>query len=269
MSSEGMAAASPTSFSATGKVIAILDVVAQAAAPLTLSQIGLRIGVSKSTVHRIVRLLEVHAMVRREADGYVLGDKPYGWSQSVRSQYGFLIRHSVPRLVGLHARLNMITSLGVLTGADVLYLHSIYRSDQAGIVERTSERVAAHWTALGKVLLAYTDFDQIAGRGLAPLAASTPETITSPGRLTMELARIRSAGYAVSVGEYLPGIASISAPIKVRDRVLAAVSVAGPAEHLNVTVARPLVHQTAGIIQAQLERSTPDAGMLARFLPAS
>jgi len=46
------------------------------------------------------------------------------------------------------------------------------------------------------------------------------------------LAAVRDAGWAASVGEREPGVASVSAPVWIGDEVVAAIGVSGPAERL-------------------------------------
>jgi DNA-binding IclR family transcriptional regulator len=46
------------------------------------------------------------------------------------------------------------------------------------------------------------------------------------------LAAVRETGWAATMGEREPGVASVSAPVRVGDHVVGAVSVSGPAERL-------------------------------------
>jgi DNA-binding IclR family transcriptional regulator len=85
----------------------------------------------------------------------------------------------------------------------------------------------------GKVLLAWADDG--AGHGVA----------------ASELAAIRRRGWADSVGEREPGVASVSAPVRDADgRVVAAISVSGPIGRLGQQPGRRL----AGSVGAAAER---------------
>ena len=67
----------------------------------------------------------------------------------------------------------------------------------------------------------------------SPLAACTTATITDPERLRTELAATCERGWAVDIGEYLPGVASLAAPIKARDGVVVgAIAISGPAHRV-------------------------------------
>jgi DNA-binding IclR family transcriptional regulator len=57
----------------------------------------------------------------------------------------------------------------------------------------------------------------------------TEQTITDPGRLRCELARVRQEGVAIASGELEPGFTAVAAPLVDRERqVVAAISVGGP-----------------------------------------
>ncbi|WP_280458896.1 IclR family transcriptional regulator [Nocardia carnea] len=63
------------------------------------------------------------------------------------------------------------------------------------------------------------------------LPAITDRTITDVNRLVEHLDEIRSAGYALSNADYLPGVAAVAAPILGRDgSVVGSISVGGRAE---------------------------------------
>jgi DNA-binding IclR family transcriptional regulator len=62
-----------------------------------------------------------------------------------------------------------------------------------------------------------------------------------------DLERVRERGWAHSVGQREPGVASISAPVRDHDEtVVAAVSLSGPLERL----ARPTKAQVAALLDA-------------------
>lgn len=95
-------------------------------------------------------------------------------------------------------------------------------------------RVPLHTGSTGKALLAYLPDWQIA-KVAENLKGYTPYTITSPSKLREELARIRTKGYATSVGEWEESISGVAAPVFGRDgHVVASLGVTGPVERLDL-----------------------------------
>src|SRR5439155_21084392 len=113
-----------------------------------------------------------------------------------------------------------------------------------------------HCTANGKVLLAFLDDDDRERLLASLLPARTKNTITDPDVLRAQLVEIRSRGYAHTVEELEEGLNAVAAPVRTADgRVIAAVSVAGPAFRLRPVeqprVAR-LAMDAAGAISRRL-----------------
>jgi len=68
------------------------------------------------------------------------------------------------------------------------------------------------------------------------------------------LADVRRNGWAATVGEREPGVASVSAPVRVGDQVIAALSVSGPAERLGPEPGARFAHAVLAAA-ADLERA--------------
>ncbi len=93
------------------------------------------------------------------------------------------------------------------------------------------EAYPAHWSSLGKAVLAFQSpmvVEQVIGKALV---APAPFTLTEPDRLRRELKLIRARGYATV--DPRSGVNSVGAPIRWPDgTVNAALSVSGPASRL-------------------------------------
>jgi DNA-binding IclR family transcriptional regulator len=196
---------------------------------LGVSELGRRVNLPKSTVHRLLRILVQEGFVERTPDErYRLSLKLYEIGQEVVSTRVLRQVGHVP-LERLHNETGEATHLAVLSGTDVVYLDRLESPHMMGVFTRVGRRRAAHTTSSGKVLLAFgtqADVDEVVKGGLPRLG---PRTITTRTRLTHALAEVRKAGYAVSTDETGAGIVSIAAPIFDRaGTCVAAVSVAGP-----------------------------------------
>jgi DNA-binding IclR family transcriptional regulator len=215
--------------SAVARALALLTAFTFADPVLGVSELGRRVRLPKSTVHRLLSILVREGFVERTADErYRLSLKLYEIGQEVVSSRVLRQVGHVP-LEKLHNDSNEAAHLAVLSGPDVVYLDRLESPQMMGLFTKVGRRRSAHATSSGKVLLAYgsqADVDDAVAAGLARLG---PRTITNRTRLNHALAEIRKAGYAISSDESAPGVVSIGAPIfDGAGSCVAAVSVAGP-----------------------------------------
>jgi len=224
---------------------------------LGVSQLARRVGVGKSTAHRIIWTLVEEGLLEKVEDTGL-----FRLTTTMRS-----LGASAETAQRLHEaatipldRLRTLTSgtlhVGILDGADVLYIERREGPGAISVFRSVGSRNAAHVTSSGKVLLAFLPPDHqarlIDGMRLAP---RTSRTITSRKAFLSELAKVRRQGYAENRGESEPGMCSIAAPI--RDplgRVVASVSVAEYVENVDAGLrhlARPVI-ETATRISAGL-----------------
>jgi IclR family acetate operon transcriptional repressor len=116
-------------------------------------------------------------------------------------------------------------------------------------------RVNPHCTGVGKALLAQlpeTAAQEIIGR--TGLPAHTPHTITDPGALMAELARIRQSGYALDDEEQEVGVRCVAVPLT-GTPTPAAISISGPhgrLPHEVIDKVVPIMHQAAGQLARRL-----------------
>ena len=120
------------------------------------------------------------------------------------------------------------TSLAVLDGHDCIY---VARAATKRIISSNlsvGSRLAAHATALGKVLLAYLPPDELDRYfQTAPLERYTSRTVCDKTKLRRSLRKIREQGWAFADEEFVVGRRTIAAPVFDRTgKVPAAVNVA-------------------------------------------
>jgi len=184
---------------------------------IRVNQVARDMGLSRSTVHRMLATLSHHQFV--EQDEYSRAYKPgpalVDIGLSVVSKIDIrAISHTA--LVELRDLTNETAHLGIMRGpTSVVYLDSV-ESDQ---VVRTGNRVGwilpAHSTAGGKALLAERTDEEIAAlypSGL--LDAPTPRALTTLAELLDQLAEVRRVGYAVNHGESEADVAAVAAVIR-------------------------------------------------------
>lgn len=192
--------------SVAGRVFSVLDAFEGAPDTLRLTDIARRTGLPLPTALRMVRELVAWGGLERATDGsYRLGTRIRALGAAAPCPRG-LLDAALPALRALTARTGGHADVAVPADGTALCLV-------------TGERLPLHATAAGKILLAH-------GHG-RPAAAvrHTPYTLTAPGALGAQLARIRETGLAEGHEEYRLGELSLAAPVSRAGLTVAAVTV--------------------------------------------
>jgi DNA-binding IclR family transcriptional regulator len=205
------------------------------------SELGRRLGLGKSTVHRLLATLTAEGLIEQDprTGGYRLGIVMFELGEAVRIHMD-LHTAAAPVLAMLREETRETAQVGVLDRGEVVYVDRLESSHSLRLFTETGRRVPAHCTSSGKVLLGFLPGSQReALLSAAPLAALTPDTITDPARLRVELATVRARGWAEAVNEREIGVASIAAPVRnSRGEVVAAISIGAPLVRLGAAQRR-------------------------------
>ncbi len=201
---------------------------------VALHELAVRTGLVKSSIFRILFTLG--------RLGYI--EKTDGGRYSVSSRFARLAGNAPPAfdlsslaapfMAKLVQRFQETINLGVLEGAEVLYIHVLECSHPFRLAAHAGMRSPVHSTALGKCLLCHMRHDDIEGiLKIHPLQKLTARTIREPSAFFRALDKVRARGYAIDDGEDSPGARCIAAPILDPDgHVRAALSLSGPAARI-------------------------------------
>jgi DNA-binding IclR family transcriptional regulator len=126
----------------------------------------------------------------------------------------------------------------------------VFRPDDSVQTLGIGAMLPLHATALGKVLLAY-DPDLSAAARRRELTSLTRRTITRTQMLERVLTEVRGQGWAGEAEEYMPGEASIAAPIRIPGGlVIGAIGISGAADRLCDSAGRPRATLVRQVVQA-------------------
>ncbi len=237
------AGASAGGLSTVRNAARLLKVFRSREADLGVSELARRLGLGKSTVHRMLTTLVAEGLIEQDprTGGYRLGIVMFELGQAVRVHMD--LHAAVGQVLSeLRAQTGESSQVGVLDGHEVVYVDRLESAHSLRLFTETGRRVPVHCTSSGKVLLAYLpEARRHAVLRTAPLTALTPHTITSREQLVAELARVRQRGWAEAINEREIGIASIAAPVRdVTGEVVAAISIGVPLARCNVMALRRL-----------------------------
>ncbi len=227
------------------------------------------LGVAPSTAHRLLTTMQARGFVVQDPATRRYGPGPALVAVALASlQRVDVARVARPHLAALAAETRETVSLAISEGTTIRYVDSFEGPEVVRVSSRTGAAVPAHSSSGGKVLLSGLGRDELVRLYPATrLQRRTQRTIASRARLLRELEEVRKAGYATSVEESAPGLASVAVGIgDVRGRVIAALVVSVPAERLDARRTELIVLATrrrASRIEAELdpsERGTGRAG---------
>lgn len=199
-----------------------------------ISDLAKRLGLAKSTVHRLAStLLEQGMLEQNPADGkYHLGLALFELGTMVRRKMDFTAE-ARPFLRTLMEKTGETVHLAILDHDSILYVITHESKQALRMGSKVGTRAPVHSTAVGKVLLASQpeeEIERIVERGLPQ---STPGTIVEAKALRRELALVKAQGHAVDDEESEIGLRAIAAPIRnYSGDVVAAISIAGPVHRM-------------------------------------
>jgi DNA-binding IclR family transcriptional regulator len=204
---------------------------------LGVSEISHRVGLPKSTVHRLANQLCAVGWLERNSGGFRVGLRLLELG-SVALQRTGLREVAFKHLHSLALRTGLTVHLGILDHGEVVYLDRV-TTIRVALPTRVGGRVPAYCTAIGKALLAFEDPASQAS-ALAVTPRRTEFTIIDPRALQGTLDSARQTGIAYDREEAYRGLGCVASPIRSGDRTIGAVSVTGPVARVR---AHSLVHE--------------------------
>jgi DNA-binding IclR family transcriptional regulator len=191
----------------------------------TLAQIVEATGLTRTTAHRLIHALVVHGLVLDAGRaGYALGPRIVSLAAAALRDLP-LRELAHPSLERLARATGESAQLYVLDGDERLCADVVESERELRTIIDIGASLPLTKGSAGKVFLAFGT-DEFRDR-LLP-------TADDPTRLAAQLVTVRRRGWADSVGEREPGVASVSAPVRgATGELLAAVSVSGPAQRLS------------------------------------
>ncbi|MBE7956204.1 IclR family transcriptional regulator [Microbacterium oxydans] len=190
--------------------IRILEVLADARTPLTIDELASRLGVHRSIAYRLLRTLEDHGLVTRDAAGAVsLGARMAALAAGVAHD---LQAEALPELTAIANELGMTCFLGVLDGEECITLASVEpRHAVASVAQRPGARHPVTVGAPGKAILSLLPEDE------------WPDVV--PPTLAGDVESTRIRGYATSHDEVIPTVQAVAVPLALRGQRPAAIAV--------------------------------------------
>jgi len=212
------------------RAIQILKLFSEDRKEMKLTEIANELDLNKSTVYGILSTLKYHGLIDQDekTQKYRLG--------LYLMRLGNLVANSIdviniahPIIEEVSHRLNETVHLSKLDRLEIVYLDKVESNQSVRISTAIGTRKPAYCTGMGKVLLAFSDLNEVEKSLPDKLQVFTPNTVIDKKVLLEELRDIKKIGYAIDREESEIGLMCIAAPIfDYNGEVKYALSVSGP-----------------------------------------
>ena len=214
-----------------GKLVSLLDLVALADGPMRFTDILTSSDQPRGTLHRQLSHLVEEGLLEVDRDGrYLIGLRLLTFASRswARNEFRAVAE---PHLHRLQEYTGETVHLGVLRGAEVIYLDKVEGRQSVRMYSQIGNASPAYCTGVGKAALSALDETELAARISGfEFRLYTEHTLRDPAELLSDIAAIRARGHAFDLEEHESGICCVAAPIRSDDGdMLAGVSVTGPA----------------------------------------
>ncbi len=217
--------------------ISIIEALAEKEPELSVTEISKITNLNISTVHRLLGTLIELDWIEQN-----LRNHKYRLSLiifelgSVVVENIEIVKQAMPFMEKLSEKYNEAINLAQLQKDEIVYIHKIESDTTLKLDLKLGSRHPSYCTALGKILLAYLDENELSFYlKRIKLKKYTDNTIIDKKKLLNELRIIRNKGYSFDYEEYIKGVNCIAVPIKdYLNEVCAALSIAIPTARFNL-----------------------------------
>ncbi len=212
----------------TSRVLDVLELVSSNSGKYTLTEISELIQSPKSSISPILGTLVSRSFLTLTSDKkYKVGHAAYQVGNSYLEQLDIL--DEVEKIMTDLTNVCSETShFGILAGGDVLYLKKIDSPENIRMSSRVGNRMPAYGTAIGKALLVDHDLPELKALYSGKLNKLSKNTITDIDELYKQIKDARKTGITYEIEESNEYIRCFAIPIRQRNQIIGAVSVAIP-----------------------------------------
>jgi IclR family pca regulon transcriptional regulator len=214
------------------KGLRVLEVFSAERPELTLTETAAAADLDPGTAFRMLNTLVMLGYVQRVPDSkrfrLTLKAADLGLHAIARADLREMARPILRSLVG---EVNEAASLGVLDGADILYIERVRAGlTRIGVDIRIGTTIPAFWSTIGEAMLAYLPPHELTRvLALKPRPGGFPHKPMKRDEIKRSLANVREHGYALRDSYFGSGLRVLAMPVLDADNYsLAAVSVAVP-----------------------------------------
>ncbi|GAA2479437.1 hypothetical protein GCM10010406_14550 [Streptomyces thermolineatus] len=184
---------------------------------LTVSQVAERLGVARSTAHRLLAMLVYRDFAVQDENRVYHAGPVLELAAHSRSQVSLLRAAALPHLRRLVDLLNETANLSIRTGDTVRFIASVECTQALRVGSREGMVFPAHRTTAGLLLLAGLTDSELDEVYAPERHLDRPGDRPDPAVLRTELARVGRSGFAVNQERSERGLVAVGVPVRGRD----------------------------------------------------
>lgn len=198
------------------RVLNILEAFTAEEPELTATQLSQRLGLHKTTVHRLASTLMARGLLARDprTRAYLLGHGLLRFVELVLNRRN-VVSISMPHLARLRTATGETIGLHIRVGRERVCIAQLESTHEMRMRLDIGKPLPLYCGASSKVFLAAMEADEVDAvvreTGLKPLG---PGSIRDKRALEKDLKAIRERGYAISRAERVAGGATVAAPVR-------------------------------------------------------
>jgi IclR family acetate operon transcriptional repressor len=234
------------------RAFTLLERLADASGPLTLSELAELTNLPMPTIHRLLRFLSNQGYVRQEASKrYALGLRMIRFGQSASRGLG---SWATPYLASLVDKFGETTNMAMMEGDSCIYVAQVPSPQSMRMFTEVGRVVMPHCTGVGKAILSLLPDDQVVALlERTGMPARTEHTLVDTDSMLAALASARELGYTLDDGEQELGVRCVAVPLTGLP-FLAAISISGPSGRVTMDEV-PNIAPELQSVAAQISRS--------------
>lgn len=213
------------------RALSILEVLSDYNEGLGVTEISDRIGLHKSTVHRLLGTLIYRGYVTQDSESnkykitlklFELGNK--------KVEDMDILTVSKPYTKELMEKVNEVVHFVIREGNNIVYIDKVEADNTIRMASTIGRRSPLYCTAVGKAILAQLSDKEVEKIwNSSKIEKFTEFTITDLKEMKEELEKVRQKGYAIDNEENELGVRCAGAPVFNRfGKVEGAISISGP-----------------------------------------
>lgn len=236
------------------RMASVLDIILDIPNGITASELLHLLNIPKTTLYRLLSSMVQNELLSyfSETGTYTIGPKFTLTYVSMEERASRLREAAMPHLRALADQIGETVKLSVLSGLQSYTIATVESSRPLRISVDTGALFPLHAGATGKILMCSLNDAAMQRYFKSYAIAYTDATITDITEMKKELDIIRKRGYATDVGEYMPEIYAVAAPVTdCSGQITAAISIAYPSmhkDHIRMDELAAQLQQTAAAV---------------------
>jgi len=235
------------------RALSILQCLGVSKRGFSISELGRRLKIPKSSTHLILTTLERRGFLQKntQTGRYHFGLQLVSLSRSALENLD-LREEARPFLRSLMQESGLTVHMAVLERDEAVIIEKVEAPGFVRLASWIGRRLDVNCSGVGKVLIAFLpndDLDYLLRT--KAFARHNSRTIISKGALRRELMLVKQSGYALDNEEDEPGVCCIGAPVfDENNRTVAAISVAGTTSQVGLDRVPILARQVMRVARA-------------------